>query len=241
MAHGAPDWFGTTPQGMVHRVADLAELAARLGSPDVFDRRGNVLFMDSFENGQNNWSHGALVGVAAVYPVAYPVRTGALAVAIATDAAAGAFTHILSHFALPFISRMGAEVAFVLPANARDMFISLTVDTPGGRWAYTAMWDQPAGQLSVLNAAGAFQVIATIGALYIVDPTWHAIKLVVDPVSGMYVCVLLDGATYAIPAIAAFPTPGVFADRCTVNLSAASDVAGSREFVFDDFILTVNE
>ena len=72
MAHGAPDWFGTTPQGMVHRVADLAELAARLGSPDVFDRRGNVLFMDSFENGQNNWSHGALVGVSNYFNWRWP-------------------------------------------------------------------------------------------------------------------------------------------------------------------------
>ena len=58
MAHGHPDYGGAAPLATVYTLQDLAELAARLGSIDVFDRRGNVLLLDDFESGIKKWLFG---------------------------------------------------------------------------------------------------------------------------------------------------------------------------------------
>jgi len=55
MPHGAPDWSNVVKYYQVHRLDDMAELAARLGSVVQYDRRGDVFFMDSFENGKGKW------------------------------------------------------------------------------------------------------------------------------------------------------------------------------------------
>lgn len=51
MPHGAPDWYKYRRESVTYPVDDLAELAVRLGSIVAFDRRGDVVFMESFEHG----------------------------------------------------------------------------------------------------------------------------------------------------------------------------------------------
>jgi len=58
--HGAPDWSKYRRDAATFSVEDLAEHAARLGSIDVFDRRGDVLFLENFEHGLGAWATGAL-------------------------------------------------------------------------------------------------------------------------------------------------------------------------------------
>jgi len=58
VAHGAPDWWGTEQTSTVHLVQDVGELAARLGSIVTFDRRGNVIWLTSFEDGLQGTSFG---------------------------------------------------------------------------------------------------------------------------------------------------------------------------------------
>ncbi len=55
MAHGTPDWAGTAAQSITAPVADMGELAARLKSVDVYDRRGNVILADNFDGGAQTW------------------------------------------------------------------------------------------------------------------------------------------------------------------------------------------
>lgn len=55
MPRGMPDWGEYSPQEVVSKLLDNAELAARLGSPVLFDRRGTVIFMDDFNCGVNHW------------------------------------------------------------------------------------------------------------------------------------------------------------------------------------------
>ncbi len=55
MAHGTPDW-GFGKQDIVHVLSeDLAELAARLGSIHIYDRRGYILWTDDFNHGPFAW------------------------------------------------------------------------------------------------------------------------------------------------------------------------------------------
>ncbi|GAH91125.1 unnamed protein product, partial [marine sediment metagenome] len=55
MPHGGPDWGTVGPVSMVHTLEDAGELAARLGSIDIFDRRGNIIWVDSFGDACIKW------------------------------------------------------------------------------------------------------------------------------------------------------------------------------------------
>jgi len=56
MAHGQPDYGMYTLANTIYRLTDMGELAARLGSINTYDRRGDVIFLDSFESGLTAWS-----------------------------------------------------------------------------------------------------------------------------------------------------------------------------------------
>jgi hypothetical protein len=226
---------------MVHRVADLAELAARLGSTNVFDRRGNVLLMDSFESGLGGWIAVPSGGAAAIYPVAAPVCTGALAVAIYTEAVAGALSNIHRWLNLPFVSRMGVEIAFSVPVNARDLRLYFMILTPTRTWYYMTRWRQTTGELSVFVHPGVYQVIATPGALYTAESAWYRLKLVTDPVHQVYQRVLFNAVEYNVSGLPATWMLAVNPLAVGVAVDACSAVAASVEFFIDDFILTINE
>jgi len=51
MPRGAPDYSNVKVDSPVHRLTDLAEHAARLGSVSSYDRSGNVIWFTSFESG----------------------------------------------------------------------------------------------------------------------------------------------------------------------------------------------
>lgn len=241
MAHGAPDFYGTSPQGLVHRVADLAELAARLGSPVTFDRRGNVLFMDSFDNGGAGWNFIPSGGVAAGYPLADPVHFGGLSIGIYTDAVAGAASSWYKFVPLPLISNFGLEIAFGLPFDTRDIKLSFVVWTGAKQYLYDARWQQPGGNLYVRNSTFAWQLIATPGPLYTDGTTWYIMKLVANPLTGYYTRLIFNAVSYDISTIAAYSTPDATAPTCEITFNASGNLAASRLFPFDDLIFTLNE
>jgi len=241
MAHGAPDYFGTTPQGLVHRVADLAELAARLKSPVTFDRRGNVLYLDSFDNGLAGWTFVGSGGAAAGYALADPTHMGGVAVGIYTQATAGATSTLYRYIPLPVLGRMGVEIAFCLPLNARDVVLGFSVFTGTLQYGYFTRWRQSTGVLAVLNSAFAYQTVATLGALYTDGTTWYVLKLVFDPTTGKYVRLIFCAVQYNVSAITAWSTADATAATCEVQFSAAPNTASSITFPFDDVVVTMNE
>ena len=55
MTHGVQDFGASSGQNSTYGLTDLGELAVRLGSPVSFDRRGDVVMMETFEDGLDAW------------------------------------------------------------------------------------------------------------------------------------------------------------------------------------------
>jgi hypothetical protein len=136
---------------------------------------------------------------------------------------------------------MGLEVAFVLDDNTKNVVLWLQVATAGWWWSYQATWHQDTGELTVLNDAGAQQVVATPGTLNEATPTWYVVKLVVDPVNGRYTRLILNAVEYDVSTIVPWNFAWVQPPFCRCWVEASSSIAASREIVIDDFILTMNE
>jgi len=58
VAHGYPDYGAAQAISTLYRVLDMAELAARLNALPSLDRRGSIVFHDSFACGFGAWVGG---------------------------------------------------------------------------------------------------------------------------------------------------------------------------------------
>lgn len=241
MAHGAPDYFGTSPQGLVHRVADLAELAVRLGSPNSFDRRGNVLYLDSFNNGLAGWTIVDPGGTGWLSPVADPTKMGGVAIGCMSSASPDSGGTISRYLSIPIVGNVGLEVSFMLPQGARDMNITVNHWTGARQYGYETRWRQSTGVLSVFNAAGSYQTVATPGDLWTDGTTWYTLKMVVNATTGKYLRLILNSVTYDPSAITAFSVADTSLAHMQIRCYYAVDVAFNRLLVWDDLILTINE
>ena len=62
MAHGARDFGIYAPKETIVTIEDLGELAVRLGSPVNYDRKGDVVWVDGFEDGIDKWDIDLTLG-----------------------------------------------------------------------------------------------------------------------------------------------------------------------------------
>ena len=74
-----------------------AELAARLGSPDTFDRRGDVLWMDDFESGLK-WRTSLLGTGSLIDLTATMAASGGKCCRLVTGSANNDYAYLLRHF-----------------------------------------------------------------------------------------------------------------------------------------------
>jgi len=241
MAHGTMDYFGTNAQSFMHRVADLAELAVRLGSSDVFDRRGNVLLMDSFDSGMAGWTEAHTSGTGWVAPIIQPTHLGRLAIGCEYSSVVGATGEIARYVAMPQISNYGFEAAFQPAANNR-YFEQLFDVYDGTRvYYYGFRWYQQTGELKVLNSLYAWETITTISPLVFSGYPWFVVKLVVDMDTHHYVRAMVNATTYDISAYAPYSATADMSAIIYLSLRTANDVADTTMAAFDDIIVTMNE
>ena len=241
MAHGTPDWGVTAGAVTTYQLTDLAELAVRLGSIDTFDRRGDVIWLDSFADGLNKWGSLASGTGAAVGLSVARARNGQFCALLTAGSDASRSAEIGRLIALPVLSRLGCEVSFSL-GSAIDL-LDLVVDVFDGtnQVEYYVWWDADAETLNYLDVNGDAVILATG-----VDPwrsatLFHTWKVVVEASAREWVRVILDDRQYSLAGVAGYVI-GPGSDRylrLTVRLWGH---AGENDTVYvDDPIITQNE
>jgi hypothetical protein len=109
--YSSPKPYGQAPIGPIYTLSDLGELAVRLGSIDSFDRRGNVLWFDDFENGLNKW-HSTSPHTGKTELRTTTARNGALSLYMETYPSSEATRSITRYLPYPVLSRVGLECSF---------------------------------------------------------------------------------------------------------------------------------
>jgi len=241
MAHGTPDWGVTAGAVTTYQLTDLAELAARLGSIDTFDRRGDVVWLGGFEHGLNKWGSlvsgtGAAVGVSAARS-----RNGQFSALLTAGSDASRRAEIAREIALPVLSVLGCEVSFSL-GSAIDL-LDLVVDVFDGtnQVEYYVWWDADAETLNYLDVNGDVVVLATGVDPWKSQTLFHTLKLVVDSSAAQWVRLILDDQQYSLAGVAGWVIgPGTDRRlRLTVRLWGH---AGDNDTLYvDDPIITQNE
>lgn len=241
MAHGTPDWGVTAGAVTTYQLSDMAELAARLGSPVTWDRRGEVIWWDDFEWGLTKWTGviGGLNGSIALSTVR--ARNGRRSCALSAGADAGRFAEIYHYNAKGVNSRVGVEVWFSQGAAIEVFRVEETVYDGVNSTTFGVQWENAGNRLLYLNAAGAYTEFASAVDLMVQTTLFHSLKVVGDAATDLYVRCILDDREYSLAGIGGWVSGS--GERPAISLVlVAFGSPGQNDTVFvDDVILTQNE
>ncbi len=251
---GLPDYSqpkptGSVPVGPVYTMTDMAELAARIafGVPDTFDRRGNVIWADGFEDNIAKWyisgtgtGHGAALSVNAAQAGA---KSGEL---ITGSDAPGNHIDITKYMPYPFLSANGFEISFTYNANAQFYDFHLHLYDGDNLWAAEIRLSPSSlfgGELQLLTSAGSWQMIG----IYELSAgsgnyLFNTLKMVVNFNTKKYVRVILNNTEYdlSLEAVRSSSYPAI-APVLIVSFSVATNAAAARTIYVDNAIITQNE
>ena len=218
-----------------------AELAARLGAPVSWDRRGQVLDLYTFKNGLGGVrtdTSGAGTDVA-ISPV-YCLYDGysALLDAGNTD---GNTAKIAMRRAQNPSSRYGGQFSFATGSNYGFVQIFLKVYDGSTLSQGSVRIDVDADTFQLRNSAGTWIQLASGVNLALEPHTWHRMKLVIDVSTGYYVRALLNNTEYDLTGYALNTPSSSTAPQLQMEAIAECEHVLGTEVYIDGLVLTAEE
>lgn len=241
MPRDYPDW-GVTPGAVaVYSLQDMAELAARLGSIDTFDRRGDVIFADGFENGLAQWYTSVIGTSGAVSASALRARSGGFSAKLITGTEVYGLAEIDRYFPYPALSRMGNEISFVVAGSVEQYEFGLAVNDGTHQLLALIRYDSQNKTLEYYGSDEAYHVFASDVNLFAYSYLFHTCKVVGDFANSKYVRLILDSTEYDLSAYALCSRADTTDPMASVYYIIYNKTAGSKTSYADDAIVTQNE
>jgi len=218
-----------------------AELAIRLGFNNVFERTGNVLWYETFENGMGDWFKGANG------PANIPVLSSrgllnspysALLQITFSDTS---YSSIAKYVAYPYITTFGLEVSFRPLSVFGTLMFGYQIYTGAIRYSVWIRYNCVTSIWELYDENGDWQTIGTYDLGTSDISVWHTAKVVVDMVNLRYARLSYDAvdnaiAQYGVESVASTIRPGL---ELSMSLGEVTSNIGS--VCIDNVILTMNE
>ena len=248
MPRGYWDWGSPDVPIASSLRGDLGELASRLGSIVYYDRIGQVVQLDSLENGITPWRL-SLTGAGSAAALSVDAsRSGRYSLAETAGAVAGGSVSCTRGIQPLQDSPIGVEMSVAVTAAdaagtavACNVTLHLFVQDGTTIKRGALKWLLPSGVVQYLDSSLVFQPSGvTVDVFHSVDH-FHTLKFVMDITNGNYVRGIIDNIAIPIGGIA-LPTPAG-ADNPDVHVSIVNDwVSGAAPVVYwDDLVVTQAE
>jgi len=241
MAIGSPDWGIYSNRSQVSTGADAGELAARLGSFDVFSRSGNVLFMSGFENGFGEWETEVSGTGAAITLDTSIVYSGDAAAKLVGGSNSGRSALLRKQLLVPTASKVGAEWLFALGSQLTS--ISIQIEYRDGSRQYLAeiILDYASSIVKYLGSDGDYHTITPVPPKVTDAALFYNLKLVVDFVSLKYTRLIINGVSTDLSSFSVRNQSAATASEI-INRFILTSRSGQNDLLrVDNFIFTMNE
>lgn len=239
--HGQRDWSNIGATDVVHGVTDVAELAARLGSPDVFNREGNVLIMETFEHGAAPWlltlggTNSSIISSAVAY------RTGGYSLKL--DSGTGVLHYALASYTFPYpaLGKLGAEISFSRDSNVTLLDPELWVYSGSQLFLFGLRYDADNDLIQKRTGNSSWSTILEDVVLYANVRNWNYLKFVCDLNTGYFSRLIINETEYDISDELSWVTTNAGTARMNFRFTVrgSSDTAGIA--YLDDLIITRGE
>lgn len=236
-----PDWYDIFPGSTRFPTTDVGELAARMGSPVVYDRRGEVIFADAFRAGLAPYAT-SLAGTGAEAKVAgLATDLGPFAAELIGGSDGAGEAVIRKWFSRTTLGRTGLEVSIWYVGAFDEMLVTLgRYDGTNAHLAALKI-EWTSGVLSYLDSAGAYQQLDTNKVWATSDAVYHNVKLIADMENDEYVRILYDEETYDLEDIAMQVTASAVDQSHLASFTIASRSGQNDSCQVGRFIVTGNE
>jgi len=216
------------------------ELGVRLKSIDTFDRRGDVLWLDDFEDNINKWLTAAGGSGASVALSTDTARSGGTSAKLTTGNLAGDYASIYAYHQILPLSKWGFEISFTYNSNMRKYTWAISRLT--GTMEYTAeiTLDLTTSELKLKGLNG--DIVIDSGVVLFEDiHCFHKVKLVADFANSRYTRLLLDDRTYDISAHSLYQASSTTKPFINIYTFVYTNVDSNESAYVDDAIITQNE
>jgi len=241
MPHGYPDWGASAPVATIYRVEDIGELAARLRSPVIFNRAGNVIFIEDFNGNLAKVQTGYSGSGGGVSISSERALNGDFSCKMVTGNAADNGADLFTYLNFPVLSKLGFEVCW----NKSDTYLKniyIGIDLRDGTNYYQAFvrWTRATG-LWECYTVGAAWVALTPTVNYRTN-VFNNTKLVADFIKGVYSRLITNNLTYDLTGIALLSGLSALAANLSICVYTYNESPGNNCVVYiDGFIVTQNE
>ena len=241
MPHGQRDWGNIGAETIVHGLDDQAELAARLWSPNTFNREGSVLFMDGFETGLSAWSTYTTGGGNYVRTSREWWVTNGYSCKMYTTGSAPTLSKIQRYFPYPVSGKYGFEAAIATDQYLDILTYQVLVYDGTYQNKYLVRFDYDNDVIQVWNVDTWVDIA---------DPAkWHVmglgmynqIKMVFDIDSEYYERLIVNGDEYNLRVYQPQQSANVAAPYMDLTIQVEGADGQNSESYVDNVIITMNE
>ena len=222
--------------------ADIKELAARLGSPVPYDRKGEVILLEPFESAINSHWAKTVTGTGAITVSVDTARNGDSSCKLVTGGLITDHTSIARGIPITTKGKFGLEASFSFPA-AGSYTVGLFLYYYNGTTAriFQVLYDSTAGSISLSTTGGAF-LLALSGFSPILGNTFHTFKVVGDLNANLYSRLLVDGSEVDLSSVSLYNlgTP-FFGPHLRLGVNVDNQAGASVTVYVDNIIVTQNE
>jgi hypothetical protein len=241
MARGAPDYSNVKVGEYSIRLDDMGEMAARLGSPMIYDRGGEVILIDTFQYGLTGWNSEATGTNAAVTLNNAYWQTGGYSAKLMGGSDGTRRGSIYRNLALVNMDSIALEARALIHEDVETVEVDIILyDGTTRYWAdlaYTVATDE----LKVYDENGAMQTISGTVSPNTQSYTFNFIKLVLDWENKRYHKVLFNGFKYDISEYDLKSDADATAPRVQIMVRAISTATKNGFIQVDNVIVTRGE
>lgn len=241
MVHGAEDYSNVTKREFSYRLDDMAEAVARLGSPLIYDRRGEVIFCDTFKYGLSGWrSLPSGLGGKSEIDVSHFIFDGASAKLTAGSTQLH-FSQIYRSFPLFSADSFGAETSFLVSNDVELIGVYLQLYTGTSAYYAYLIYDYRNLRLRIYDHTWSVVVLKTGLDTGKDNYLFSFMKLAVDWEHKKYLRALFNGEEFPLSEHGLYSIASSAVPSIQVILMLSGDAGKNGVCYVDSFILTRNE
>ncbi len=235
MPRGLPDDANVMAYGNVYRSDDITELAARLGSPMTYERRGNVVYLTSFADGIASWiAERSSVDETPTLSGDYSI-VGGVSLEIATTDEQAEIMQVYRDLPLFSDAHYGVFTMLSIAPKTWRVFIRAYVYDGSSRSTYELELSPLDTTLKYRDAAGDFVVLDAAMDVFATVEHFHSVGVVFDTTEDVWREITFDGVTYDVADIAASQDVSVLSPRLRISFEVISNGA-DRALAFLDSV-----
>jgi len=241
MPRGAPDYGNVTAANPLHRLDDMAELAARLGSVDVFDRSGNVIYLDTFSQGKPQWADATYGSGAAVSLTTERAASPPFSVKMTTGQDEEQAAVISLEIAYHHLCKMGLEYSITHHVDQVNHVMHFYHRDGTTRYLYRILFDVSNGKIYVTHSDGAYKKFAEGLNLKSDAFVFNQVKLVVDTENNQYTRLTFNDETWLLDDYAPLATAESSVPYIEALIQIGGPAGSNLDHYVDNVIITQNE